>query len=177
MFDKRTFNYIAASVIVLIAVFSGCVSQTPAPTPAPTATPASTPTQIAPLPTAITPNQVVTPPAAPAIPPAIKVTSYPTSVNGGTNITIRWEVSGGAQGEISSTQVLWGYKSGGANISDYPRGSKIQTGKTPEGFSAGIIVPAGGTFYFRAYAVVDGMNVYSPENQITIIAPMGEGGY
>lgn len=174
MFNKRTINYIIASVIVLIVVFSGCVSQTPSPTPAPTAAVTTTPSPIpTPVPTTIAP----TPIATPSIPPAIKVTSYPPSVNGGTNVTIRWEVSGGAPGEISNTAVHWGYKSGGANISDYQRVSNIQTGKSPQGFSADIRVPAGGTFYFRVRAVVDGVDVFSNEYQISIIAPMGSGGY
>ncbi|HWR26351.1 MAG TPA: hypothetical protein VN316_00580 [candidate division Zixibacteria bacterium] len=107
---------------------------------------------------------------------AIKVTSFPSSANGDTNITFRWEVSGGTPGEISHTAIHWGYKSGRANISDYSKVTVIQTGKTPQGFSAVIKAPSGGTFYFRAHAIVDGINIYSPEYQINIIAPMGGGG-
>ncbi len=53
----------------------------------------------------------------------------------------------------------------------------MQTGKSPQGFSIDIRAPSGGTFYFRTYAVIDGVNVYSPEYQITIIASMGGGSY
>lgn len=111
-----------------------------------------------------------------SLPPATKVAFYPFSVNGDTNLTVKWEVSGGAPGEISHTAVHWGYKSKSANISDYPRVSNMQTGKTPQEFSVEIMAPAGGTFYFRVHAVVDGVNIYSPEYQIIIIAPMGGGG-
>ncbi len=114
--------------------------------------------------------------ATSSVPPAIKVTSFPSSVNGDTNITFRWEVSGGTPGEISQTGIHWGYKSGSANISDYPKVSGIHSGKTPQGFEERIKAPGGGTFYFRAHAMVDGINIYSPEYQIVIIAPMGEGG-
>ena len=110
----------------------------------------------------------------PSTPPAIKVIFYPFSVNGDTNLTIKWEVSGDSLIAISHTAVHWGYKS--ANISDYPRVSNIQTGKTPQEFRVEIRAPAGGDFYFRTHAVVEGINVYSPEYQIRIIAPMGEGG-
>jgi hypothetical protein len=109
---------------------------------------------------------------------SIKVTSFPSSANGDTNITFRWEVSGGTPGEISNTAVIWGYKSGSANISDYSKATVIQTGKTPQGFSAGIKTPSGGTLYFRAHAVVDGINVYSTEYRISIILQTsGGGGY
>jgi hypothetical protein len=49
----------------------------------------------------------------------------------------------------------------------------IQTGKSLQQFSTGIIIPPGGTIYgtiyFRAHAIVDGTNVFSQEYQISII--------
>ena len=132
------------------------------------------PNQVAPATSTISQSPI----AASSAPPAIKVTSFPSSANGDTNITFRWEVSGGTPGEISNTAIIWGYKSGSANISDYSKVTVIQTGKTPQGFSAGIKTPSGGTLYFRAHAVVDGINVYSTEYQISIILQTsGGGGY
>jgi predicted lipoprotein with Yx(FWY)xxD motif len=101
--------------------------------------------------------------------PAIKVSSFPSSAHGDTNITLRWEVSGGTPGNISNTAILWGYKNGSASISDYSKATVIQTGKTLQQFSTGIIIPASGTIYFRAHAIVDGTNVFSQEYQIPII--------
>ena len=101
--------------------------------------------------------------------PVIKVTSFPSSVHGDTIITIKWEVTGGTAGEISNTAIIWGYNSAGENVSDYPKATVIQTGKTPQEFSAGITIPSSGSLYFRAHAVVDGSDIYSPENQISII--------
>ena len=49
------------------------------------------------------------------------------------------------------------------------KATSIQTGKTPKEFSAGINIPSSGTLYFRAHAIVDGSDIYSPENQISII--------
>jgi predicted lipoprotein with Yx(FWY)xxD motif len=101
--------------------------------------------------------------------PAIKVASFPSSVHGDTIITIRWEVSGGTPGNISNTAILWGYKSGSENISDYSNASVMQTGKTLQQFSTEITIPSSGTIYFRAHAIVDGTDVFSQEYQISII--------
>jgi|GEM_PF-985169 len=99
---------------------------------------------------------------------AIKVTSFPSSAYGDTIITIRWEVSGGNPGNISNTAILWDYKSGGAIISDYSKSTVIQTGKTLQQFSAEVNIPASGTLYFRAHAIVDGTDVFSQEYQILV---------
>jgi len=168
MFKGVISTFIIITAIVLL--LGGCVS---APQPGVIPTPTAEPTS--PLPATALPV-TATPTAAPFVTPEITVTVYPASVNGDTNITIDWEVSGGSTGEISQTAVYWGYKTAGANTSDYPRASTVQTGKAPQGFSTIIKAPAGGDFYFRAHATVDGIDVYSPEYRITIIAPMGGGG-
>jgi len=107
-------------------------------------------------------------PVATSIAPAIKVTSFPSSADGDTINTIRWEVSGGTPGNISNTAILWGYKSGSAKISDYSNATAIQTGKTSQQFSAEINIPPSGTLYFRAHAIVDGTELFSQEYQISI---------
>ncbi|HEY9246957.1 MAG TPA: hypothetical protein VIO11_08940 [Candidatus Methanoperedens sp.] len=164
--------------IALLLIVSGCMGTAPKSTPAPTSTyletPAATPLKTAPVPTATavpTANPEIT-----AIKPSIIVTSYSTSVTGESNFTINWEVSGG--GTISKTMILWGFKSGGENITDYLRNSTIQTGQTPGTFSTEMKAPSGGgPIYFRAYAVVDGTEIYSLEYQIIIIPRYtGEGG-
>lgn len=125
--------------------------------------------------------------------PTINLTYIPANVRGNTNFTVRWEVSGETSGEINYSTVNssylnkpmkfsidrvwdinysvvhWGYRSGSANMSDYPRVSKIQTGKTPQEFIADINAPAGGTLYVRAHAIADGVPIYSPEYRISII--------
>ena len=163
---------------ILLLAASGCVTPTPTPvatpTPALTVTPSLTP--------AATPTAMLTPlPTASPLPvkPSIRVTSYPGTVNGESNFTIMWEVSGGAPGDISHTAVHWDYNSGGENISDYLRTSAIQTGKTPQQFSVEIKAPASGDIYFRAHAIVDGAHVYAPEYLITVIPRYtgGGGGY
>jgi predicted lipoprotein with Yx(FWY)xxD motif len=122
------------------------------------------PDQVAAVPTTTTQSS-----AATSSVPAIKVTSFPSSSHGDTNITIRWEVSGGTPGNISNTAILWGDKSGSASISDYSKATVIQKGKTLQQFSTGIIIPPSGTIYFRAHAIVDGTDVFSQEYQISII--------
>lgn len=147
----------------MLLFISGCVSPevaTPAPTPAPAETP---------VPATATPT--------PSIPPAIAVLSYPASVNGEENYTIGWEISG--TGDISRTAIYWSYKSG-ANISDYTRVSSGFKGKSPAQFSAELKAPAGGDWiYFRAYAMVEDIELFSDEFRIAIIPRYtgGGGGY
>lgn len=121
------------------------------------------PNRVAAVPATTTQSSVATSSA-----PAIKVTSFPSSAYGDTIITVRWEVSGGTPGNISNTAILWGYKSGSANISDYSKATVIKTGKTLQQFSAEVNIPASGTLYFRAHAIVDGTDVFSEEYQISI---------
>lgn len=115
--------------------------------------------------------------ASTSLAPAVKVTSFPQSAHGDTVITIKWEVTGGTAGDIRNTAIIWGYNSAGANISAYPETTSVQTGRTPKEFSTGINIPASGTLYFRAHARVDGSDIYSPENQISIIQQTSGGGY
>jgi predicted lipoprotein with Yx(FWY)xxD motif len=122
-------------------------------------------------------NTTQTQNASSSLAPAVKVTSFPQSAHGDTSITIKWEVTGGTPGEISNTAIIWGYKSGSENISDYPQTTSVQTGKTPKEFSTGLNIPSSGALYFRAHAIVDGSDVYSPENQISIIQQTSGGGY
>lgn len=82
-------------------------------------------------------------------------------------------------GDISHSAVHWGFRSGGADIKDYGRFSKVLTGKTPQEFSVELKAPASGPIYFRAHALVDGVDVYTPEYQIAINPRYtgGGGGY
>lgn len=143
---KRVLHYIPAIVIVFLLLFSGCVSAPPKTTP--------TPAQTAGL---------------ESINPAINVTSYPESTDADTDLVIEWEVSGGATGNISKTAIIWGFNRGSANLSEYSNMSAVQTGVTPEQFNATLNFPDNSTIYFRAYAVVDGIDIYSKEYQTVII--------
>ncbi len=190
--NKIILLIVAVSLLLLV---SGCLSPSTTSTPTPTAisteTPAATSTETA----VVIPTETLTPTATPisaitstpttnatvsATTATINVTSYPAGVQGDTNFTIQWQVTGGSPGSISNTSIIWGFNSGGMNISDYPRSSAAQTGSTPQTFSANLTAPSGGgPIYFRAHAVVDGVDIYSPEYRITI-APVytgGGGGY
>jgi hypothetical protein len=194
--NKIILLIVAVSLLLLV---SGCLSPTTTPTPTPTAISTETTTAVATetpfavatetpmatstgIPAVATTGTPVSTAAANATVSAttatINVTSYPASVQGDTNFTIQWQVTGGSPGTISNTSILWGFNSGGMNISYYPRSSAAQTGSTPHNFSANLTAPSGGgPVYFRAHAVVDGVDIYSPEYQITI-APVytGAGG-
>ena len=173
-FTISTETAIATSTAIATGTPMGTATGVPA--AATTGTPVST---IAPVSTATSTANAT----AAATTATINVTSYPASVQGDTNFTIQWQVTGGSPGTISNTSILWGFSSGGTNISDYPRSSAPQTGSTPQNFSATLTAPSGGgPIYIRAHAVVDGVDIYSPEQQIAIIpvytgAGGGGGGY
>ncbi len=173
MIRGKIFFWIAA-IAIASSLISGCVSA-PQGTPTPVVTPVMTPIAT-PMPTlAPTPaTSVAIPSVTPSIPPAIKVTSYPPTVNGEDNFTIQWEVAGGTTGIISQTGVQWGFSS------NYTRNSTVQNGESPQKFSVDLKAPAGGgPIYFRVYATVDGVDIYSPGYQIAIIPRYtgGGGGY
>ncbi len=168
--------------ILSLLIFSGCMGTSPTTSPTPTGTQEATSAPVLTPAATLIPTPVTT--ATPvSIKPVIKVTFYNTSVTGESNFTVQWEVSGGTPGDISRTAVLWGFKSGGENISDYSRESNVQTGKTPQLFDVELKSPSGGdSIYFRVHAIVDDVHIYSPEYKIIIIplytgAGGGGGGY
>jgi hypothetical protein len=154
------------ATIVLLLIISGCVSTTTEKTtlmPTSTPTPASSPVIVPPYSEAHNKEQ-------PSLQiPTVNVTSYPENVIEGTNFTIKFDVSGGTkQGNISHAAVHWGTKSGGADIKDYGRFSKVYTGRVPQNFSVELIAPDIGIIYFRAHAIIDGEDIYSDEYMIRI---------
>jgi len=153
--------------IVLLLIISGCVNTTPEKTtlmPTSTPIPTSSPVSVPPYSQRHNPEQ-------PSLQiPTVNVTSYPSNVTEGTNFTIQFEVSGGTnQGNISHAAVHWGFRSGGADIKDYGRFSKVYTGRVPQNFSVELIAPESGMIFFRAHALIDGTDIYSDEYQIRII--------
>jgi len=153
---KTVLYTVTAIVIVFSLIFSGCVSVPPKTTPIPT----------------VIPTQTASPEP---IAPTINVTSYPVSSDVDTDLGIDWEVIGGTPGTISKTAIIWDFNKGSANISDYSNISKVLTGNTPEQFNTTLNVPDNSTIYFRAYAVVDGMEIYTKEYQ-TVIFPTAVSG-
>jgi hypothetical protein len=154
---RQRSNHIIFVSIFILVIISGCVNA-----PSSKVTPA------------VTAPSVVATVAA----PAIIVTSYPASVDTETDLGIDWEVSGGMPGNISRTAIIWGFNMSSANVSDYPEMSTVKTGKTPQQFNTILDVPLNnGTIYFRAYAVVDGIDIYSDEYQTIIVPPAVSGEY
>lgn len=154
------------ATIVLLLIISGCVNTTPEKT---TLMPTSTPVPTS-SPVSVPPYSQRHNPEDPYLQiPTVNVTSYPLNVIEGTNFTIKFEVSGGTnQGNISHAAVHWGTKSGGTDIKDYGRFSKVYTGKVPQNFSVELIAPEIGIIYFRAHAIIDGDDIYSDEYMIRI---------
>ncbi len=159
---NRKISYHIISVAIFFSLFvSGCVNA-PSSQVMPAVTAPSVPT--------IVPSPVT------STAPTIIVISYPASVDPDTDLAIDWNVSGGMPGNISKTAIIWGLNKGSANVSDYPEMSTVRTGTTPQQFNVTLeSLPTNGTIYFRAYAAVDGIDIYSDEYQ-TIIVPSAAGG-
>jgi hypothetical protein len=101
-------------------------------------------------------------------PPIIIVTSIPGRPIENSNYTIKWQVSGGLAGDVSKTELLWDFKKGNAIVTDYSQNTPSMTGKTPMEFSQTLKAGQSSTIYFRAHAIVDGIEIFSDEKQITI---------
>ncbi len=148
------------AIIIFSLLISGCVNA-PSPQVTPTPTVPSAPTIV------------------PSPPPTITVISYPESIDTETDLGIDWNVSGGMPGTISRTAIIWGFNMSSANVSDYPEMSTFRTGKSPQQFSVTLNVPnqTNVTIYFRAYATVDGIDIYSDEYKTIIVPPATSGEY
>ncbi|VVB50720.1 Uncharacterised protein [uncultured archaeon] len=162
-------------IILSLLIVSGCVSQKPAGTPTaiPTATPTVTPIETA----TVIPTQTQQPGTRTVSAPAtITITSIPARPVENSNYTIKWQVSGGTAGDVSKTELLWGFKKGNATVTDYSQSTPSMTGKTPMEFSQTLKAGPSSTIYFRAHAIVDGIEIFSDEKQMTIY-PEHETGY
>jgi|GEM_PF-1353093 len=156
---KRT-NYIVYIVIVSSLILSGCVSQPRSTTPEPTLVPTVVPT------VAVTPAPGT--PISIGSPAEIKITSIPKRAVEKADFAVKWEVSGGTTGNIDKTEILWDFKKGNASTTDYSHNTTSMTGKTPFEFTEKLNLPRSSTIYIRAYAIVDGTELFSDEYQITI---------
>ncbi len=155
---KRSYHIIFMAIFFSLFI-SGCVN-----------VPSSQVTPTAPSVPTIAPS--------PSVAPTIIVTSFPASVDNETDLAIDWTVSGGTPGIISKTAVIWGLNKSNADVSGYPEISTVSAGTTPQQFNATLQgLPANGTIYFRAYATVDGIDIYSDEYQTIIVPPDAGGEY
>lgn len=99
-------------------------------------------------------------------PASIRVFSVPKRPLENTEFTIKWEVSGGTAGNIEKTQILWDYKK--SNASNYSFNTTSFIGKTPMEFTTKMKFPKTSTIYFRVQAIVDGIEIFSDEQMVTI---------
>lgn len=150
------------SILLVLGIFLiGCISA-PTTTPAPT-TPAPTmaPTMAPPTPA---------PTKAPVVAaPKVILSTMPMKAVAGEEVLMAWQVAGGKPGKITHSAIHWGKEPGKALVADYPTMTELATGNTPQLFSAKLKVPTEpGTYYYRAHATVDGVDVYSDEETISI---------
>lgn len=157
---KTTCYYIAIVAIVSSLIISGCVSQEPTGTPAPTMVPTTMPTAI--------PTATPVPTQQPGI--SVEVLNAPATAVAGKSFDVVWRVNSPSAKTIPHTAIHYGPQSQAEPLSltSYPSLTSVQTGTIPANFSIGIIINTTGITYFRAHAIVDGVNYWSPERTITI---------
>jgi hypothetical protein len=167
MFQGKQITIVTVTGLVFMLIISGCVST---PLNETTSTPTSTPIPAS-SPVLVPPFTQSHDPEKPLLRiPTINISSYPAEVIEGTNFTIQFEVSGGTNQEnISHAAVHWGTNSGGKDIKDYGRFSRVYTGKVPQKFNVELKAPESGIIYFRAHALINGADLYSNEYEIRII--------
>ena len=154
--------YIAFIAIVSSLIISGCVSQEPTVTPAPTVAPTTMPTAV---PTA---TPVPVPTQEPGT--SVEVLNAPATAVAGKSFDVMWRVNSLSVKTIPHTAVHYGSvsKSEPLTLTSYPSLTPVQNGTIPANFTTKIIINAAGITYFRAHAIVDGVNYWSQERSINI---------
>ncbi len=157
----KTSYCVALIAIVSLLIFSGCVSKEPQGTPVPTAIPTAVPTKA--IPTA-TPS----PTQQPGI--SVEVLNAPENATAGKSFDIIWRVNSLSERSINHTAIHYGpeSKSEPLTLVSYPILTTPQNGKIPANFSDKITINTTGVTYFRAHAIVDGLNYWSSEKIISI---------
>lgn len=169
---------IAIIAIVSSLIISGCVSQKPEGTPSPTAAPTLVPTSV--------PTATPAPTQQPGI--SVQILNAPLNAAAGKSFDIIWRVNSPSEKKILHTAVHYGQESRSEplTLTSYPSLIPPQSGTIPANFSAKMILNATGITYFRAHAIVDGVNYWSSEKTITITGsatstmtatPKATGGY
>jgi len=152
--------YIAFIAIVSSLILSGCVSQEPTGTPAPTVVPTTIPTAI--------PTATPVPTQEPGT--SVEVLNAPATAVAGKSFDVVWRVNSPSVKTIPHTAVHYGPQAQvePLSLSSYPSLTPVQNGTIPANFSVRITINSTGITYFRAHAIVDGVQYWSPERTITI---------
>lgn len=105
---------------------------------------------------------------------AIKLTDYPASVKAGSNFNMKWKVTSPGKVNISTNQIVYSKDSwtdtlGGRDtlkstaykvlISEMPA-------EAPKSFEKATKLDSSGTYYLRGYAIMGGINYWTPEVSI-----------
>ena len=103
----------------------------------------------------------------------IKLLEAPTEATTGS-LVIKWLIEYPKIATISHTAVHFGPTSRQSPKlpSDYPEKTTILKGTIPATFSAELKVPLPGIYFYRAHTIVDEVNVWSEEKELTVVTPI-----
>jgi plastocyanin len=99
--------------------------------------------------------------------PTIEITSAPAEVSDDSPFVVNWQVNG--QGDISHTAIHFDYQPRPADYELYEEASAVHKGIAPQEFSENIRAIKVGFVYYRAHAIIDDKNIYSPEFKVEVI--------
>jgi hypothetical protein len=102
----------------------------------------------------------------------IRIIDAPKIASASQTFTISWFVQSDKIATISSTAIRYGKipKPRVLLPSDYAEKSTIYGGTIPATFSAQLKIDAPGTYYYRAHALINSINVWSNEHSIDILS-------
>jgi len=153
--EKRAFILI---VIVSLLVISGCLNQRPTGDQQPTGSP---------VPPAI-PTATAVPTPAPGT--NVEILNVPATAAPGKAFAAVWRVNSPDERNIQHTAVHYGPQpeSEPLTLTSYPNLTPVQSGTIPANFTTFIIINSTGNMYFRAHAIIEGVNYWSSEKIIVV---------
>lgn len=102
----------------------------------------------------------------------MEVLNSPATAVAGKSFEVSWRVNSPVQKNIPHTAIHYGpdSKSDPLTLTSYPNLTPPQNGTIPADFKANITIGKTGIIYFRAHAIIDGVNYWSEEKMINITA-------
>ena len=100
----------------------------------------------------------------------INILNAPTTASASAAFTISWYIRNDKIATASSTAIRYGKlsKDKVSLASEYPEKSAIYKGPIPATFSAQLTIVLPGIYYYRAHALINDINVWSPEQVIEV---------
>lgn len=110
-----------------------------------------------------------------AVKASIKIVNSPNSFYTNVPVSFIWEIESDAELQIPHTALHYDTRSvpSPSSYTDYRLAGRFMDGMVPGTFSDSITILEPGTYYYRAHAVVDGMEIWSDEQTFVVTNRFG----